>query len=508
MEERSARPFRPGTGRLPAGKGGNRIARVPNAGGGLADRRRSARFGVFAAASLGAAFLAGCAARPLPDIPAVPVDGWEFAAARSPMPGADLGGREAELAGAWAAVVEGRLGEADAVLARLVEDFGGDPGVRGAAGFAALRGGRPEQAETHFRAATGQAPDRAFAALGRYLTALSLGDADDAFDWLRRLAAVDPEAPAAVERLPSLTLETAERRLATARDLARSDPANPEVASAYAAALEALPSDDLRMEAAEASLAAGETGAAARLYEAVADSGEATERQVVTAAVTAAELLADAGDFEGGADRLERMRERPALVRALARTPGLAERVEALEPRLRAARLPGEYSRIREAERVTREQLAALLAAELGAPEGGGGPGAPVIAPVIAIDLDRSWAADLIRSAVGAGYLTLFPDHTFKPRAFVNRATLAEALAAAFAANDRAGFGAARQRVEDRRFADLPEMHRSREAAAVAVELGLLRTAGDRFRPRDFASGAEAARAVGALRELLESGGR
>lgn len=432
----------------------------------------------------------------------MPVEGWEFAAARSPEAGAALGGREAELADAWAAVVEGRLGEADPVLSALVEDFGDDPGVRGAAGFAALRAGRPEDAEVHFRAATEGAPDRAFGALGSYLTALALGDEDGAFRWLRRLGDLEPEAPAAVERLPALTLETAERRLAAARDLARSDPANPEVASAYAAALEALPSDDLRMEAAEASVAAGEAEAAARLYEAVADSGEATERQAVTAGVTAAELLADLGDHEAALDRLERMRERPALERALSRTPGLSERVEALEPRLRAARLPGEYARIRESERVTREQLAALLAAELGTPEGGG-PGTPVIA----IDLDRSWAADLIRSAVGAGYLSLFPDHTFKPRAFVNRATLAEALAAAFAANDRSGFRAARRRVEGRRFDDLPEMHRSREAAAVVVDLGLLRTGGGRFRPRDFASGAEAARAVGALRDLLEPAG-
>lgn len=432
----------------------------------------------------------------------MPVEGWEFAAARAPEAGAALGGREAELAGAWAAVVEGRLGEADPVLSALVEDFGDDPGVRSAAGFAALRAGRPEDAEVHFRAATGRAPDRAFGALGSYLTALALGDEDGAFRWLRRLGDLEPEAPAAVERLPALTLETAERRLAAARDLARSDPANPEVASAYAAALEALPSDDLRMEAAEASVAAGEAEAAARLYEAVADSGEATGRQAATAGVTAAELLADTGDHEAALDRLERMRERPALERALSRTPGLSERVEALEPRLRAARLPGEYARIRESERVTREQLAALLAAELGTPEGGG-PGAPVIA----IDLDRSWAADLIRSAVGAGYLTLFPDHTFKPRAFVNRATLAEALAAAFAANDRSGFRAARRGVEGRRFDDLPEMHRSREAAAVVVDLGLLRAGGGRFRPRDFASGAEAARAVGALRDLLEPDG-
>ena len=474
---------------------------MPSTGGGLAERRRGARFGAAAAGSLGVALLSGCAARPLPEIPAVPVEGWEFAAARSPEAGAALGGRGAELAGAWAAVLEGRLGEAEAVLSGLVEEFSDDPGVRGAAGFAALRAGRPEDAEVHFRAATGRAPERAFGALGSYLTALALGDEDGAFRWLRRLGDLEPEAPAA-ERLPALTLETAERRLAAARALARSDPANPEVASAYAAALDALPSDDLRMEAAEASVAAGEAEAAARLYEAVADSGEATGRQAVTAGVTAAELLADLGDHEAALDRLERMRERPALARALSRTPGLSERVEALEPRLRAARLPGEYARIRESERVTREQVAALLAAELGTPEGGGRG-----APVIAIDLDRSWAADLIRSAVGAGYLSLFPDHTFKPRAFVNRATLAEALAAAFAANDRSGFRAARRRVEGRRFDDLPEMHRSREAAAVVVDLGLLRAGGGLFRPRDFASGAEAARAVGALRELLEPAG-
>lgn len=455
----------------------------------------------FFAASFTLSLVAGgCAGRALPDIPVVPLDGWAYAAARAPTPGADLPPADAEnLAEAWLLVRDGRLGEAQPLLDGLLERAGRDPGVLAAAGYAALRGGRPRAADERFTAALAADSGSAFAALGNYLAAVSAGEPDRAFDSLRRLGEIEPGAPAARERLPALTLETAERRLAAARDLARRDGTNPEVAAAYLAALEAVPeSDDLRMEAAEAAAAAGEREAAADLYEAVTGSGTASERQVAAAGIAAAELLAASGRLRESAAVFDRVRSLGEVTRDV----GLARRAAALEPRLRTADLPAEYARIREAERVTRAQLAALLAAELAPPrpEDGGSDEAPFIA----IDLGRTWAADLIRRAVNAGYLTLFPDHTFKPRAFVNRATLAEALVAALAVHDEEGLREARRRAASRRFGDLPEMHRSREAAAAAVELGLLRAGDGRFRPRDFASGADAVRAVNALRALLE----
>lgn len=433
-----------------------------------------------------------------------PLDGWIYAAARVPTPGAALPpDAERDLDRAWLLVRDGRLGEAHLLLERLLATAGSDPGVLAAAGYAALRGGRPRAAGEHFDAALAAAPDSAFAALGGYLAAVAAADPDQAFAHLRRLGEIEPGAPAARERLPALTLETAERRLAAARDRAREDPANPAVAAAYLAALEVVPeSDDLRMEAAEAAAAAGARDTAVDLYEAVTRSRGAPERQVAAAGLAAAELLAGSGRLRESRALFDRVRP----LREVARDSGLARRAAALEARLRTADLPAEYARIREAERVTRAQLAALLAAELGKPpDAGRGNREP--APFIAIDLERTWAADLIRRAVGAGYLTLFPDHTFKPRAFVNRATLADALAAALAAHDEPSLREARSAAADRRFGDLPEMHRSREAAAVAVELGLLRVRGDRFRPRDFASGAEAVRAVDGLRALLEPAG-
>lgn len=487
-------------------------ARSPAPGPGAARRRRSRPTPALLAAAFPAGSLAfslalspvagGCAGRALPDIPVVPLDGWAYAAARAPTPGADLPPADAEnLAEAWLLVRDGRLGEAQPLLDGLLERAGRDPGVLAAAGYAALRGGRPRAADERFTEALAADSGDAFAALGNYLAAVSAGDPDRAFDSLRRLGEIEPGAPAARERLPALTLETAERRLAAARDLARRDGTNPEVAAAYLAALEAVPeSDDLRMEAAEAAAAAGERDAAADLYEAVTGSGTASERQVAAAGIAAAELLAASGRLRESAAVFDRVRS----LGEVARDAGLARRAAALEPRLRTADLPAEYARIREAERVTRAQLAALLAAELAPPRPEGGSDE---APFIAIDLGRTWAADLIRRAVNAGYLTLFPDHTFKPRAFVNRATLAEALVAALAVHDGEALRETRRRAASRRFGDLPEMHRSREAAAVAVELGLLRAGDGHFRPRDFASGADAVRAVNALRALLEGAG-
>jgi hypothetical protein len=213
--------------------------------------------------------------------------------------------------------------------------------------------------------------------------------------------------------------------------------------------------------------------------------------------LAAAELLADERRFTDSMTRLDRILGDPA-VRGFT---DLMDRAEDLERRLEVARLSELYGRIREAERVTREQLAALLAAEIGEPEGDDSRSAD---PVIAIDLERSWATSLIQTAVGAGYLRLYPDHTFKPRGLVTRAELAESLAAAFGRFDPDARRSAVDESSGLELNDVPPDYRYREAAAIAATLGLLRVSDDgMFRPRAFASGAEAVRAVHTLRDLL-----
>ncbi len=442
---------------------------------------------------------AACGPRPAPVIPTVPLDGFHHAAPRRPTAGAGLTeAARAALHEGWRLVVEGRLGEADRALAPLRETAPGDSGVLGVDGFLALRAGRREDADSLFGRALEAVPGDGFAALGQVLVVLGEEDPESMFRRLRRLAGIEPDAVIVAERLPALTLEVAERRLRRARETAARDRGDPTVADAYRAALEVIPdSADLLLEAAEAASAGGSVLIAREWFDSVPALASASERQALTARIAGAELLADAGLLSESLVRLDRVLAEPGL-RKLA---DLTDRASALERRLEIARVAERYDRIREAERVTREQLAAILSAELGAPEAPE-PERPDLR--IAIDIERSWAANLIRTALGAGYLRLFPDHTFKPRAFVSRAELAAALGAALGAFDPEALHRAQRDAADRQLTDMPEGHRNRSAAQVAVQLGLLRLPSkDTFGPRGFASGAEAVRAVQALRRLL-----
>ncbi len=440
---------------------------------------------------------AGCASTPPPEIPLVPLDEWAYVEDRAPVPGPDLTeGAARDLGESWALIVAGRLGEADLRLAPLRTLASGDPGVLAAAGFLALRSGDRPGAGELFERALAAAPDDVLASLGDLLLVLDIEDQELLFTKLKRLSELDPDASVVSERLPGLALEVAENRLSLARERARAGESGPSVAEAYRAALEAMPdSADLFLEAAEAALAAGDRASARHWFETVAANPAANRRQALLSGLAAAELLADGRRFTESLTRLDGILRDPAL-HGFA---DLVDRAAGLERRLEVARLSERYATIREAERVTREQLAALLAAEIGEPDDDRNTD-----PVIAIDLERSWAASLIQTAVGAGYLRLFPDHTFKPQALVTRAELAESLAAVFGKFDPAALRAAAEDSARLDLSDVPPDHRYREAVAVAAQLGLLRVSdAGAFQPRAFASGAEAVRAISTLRDLL-----
>ena len=446
--------------------------------------------------------LAGaCAEKPLPEIPAMPVAGWEYVAELEPDGSALPPAARDRLGTGWEQIRTGRLREAEGVLASLLAEFPDDPGVLAAAGYLELRLGRPEGAEPRFEAALDRDPASAFAALGSVLVRLDGGDADadEMFPRLRRLAALSPDSPAVAALLPDVEREIADRRL----DRAREASSAAAVVEAYRAALEVIPeSSDLVFEAAEAAAAAGDREQALAWFGQVADDPGAAQRDALVSAIGAARLLADAGRLTDSLARLDQARGSPEL----ASHSDLEDRVRELSDRLAYARLTERFDRIRETERGTREQLAAVLALELGIPEAGAGGtnGDPGI--VIAVDLERSWAADQILAAVGAGYMRIFPDNTFKPRDYVTRAELAESLAAALAALHPGRHRAALRQAGDVALEDVPEGHRQRDVVALAVGLGLLSGSEGRFRPRDFASGADILRAVRSLKEQFERG--
>ncbi len=446
--------------------------------------------------------LAGaCAEKPLPEIPAMPVAGWEYAAELEPDGSALPPAARDRLAAGWEELRAGRLREAAGLLEDLLAETPEDPGVLAAGGYLELRRGRPEGAEPRFEAALDRDPASAFAALGSVLARLDGDDDDELFFRLRRLAGIAPDSPLVHAVLPDLERRIADRRLTRARAAAREGA--PAVVDAYRAALEVIPgSSDLVFEAAEAAAAAGDREQSLAWFEQVADDPDAARRDALASAIGAARLLADAGRITDSLARLDQARGSPEL----ASHSDLEGSVRELSDRLAYARLTERIDRIRETERGTREQLAAALALELGIPEAGAGGtnGDPGI--VIAVDLERSWAADQILAAVGAGYMRIFPDNTFKPRDYVTRAELAESLAAALAALHPGRHRAALRQAGEVALEDVPEGHRQRDVVALAVGLGLLSGSEGQFRPRDFASGADILRAVRSLKEQIERG--
>ena len=445
----------------------------------------------------------GCAAAP-PDIPVVPLTGWEYVGERTPVPGPDISAADRNaLAAAWEMIVGGRLGEAYLALEPLRLSASEDSGVLAADGFFQFRRGDLESADGLFAKALEVNPGDALAALGAVLAVPEDADTETLYARLTRLSENEPESPLAAERIPELRLDVAELRLSRARLLTRSAGPGPEVSAAWRALLEVMPdSSDIYLEAAEAAAAAGDVSTARdwfdRAVPLLGEGGAAT----IGARLAAAEMLADAGRSFESLERLDAIIGDPALNDF----EGHRKRADDLALRLEIARRDSQLGQIPETERVTREQLAAVLIAELGEPESAAtGAGTAEPERFIAIDLEGSWAAGLIRRAVRAGYLSLFPDHTFKPRDFVSRADLAESLVAAFSVLDPLRFEQAMLDAAGREVPDLPPGHRSRESAAICLELELLALEDDRFEPRSFASGAEAVRAVQALRNHLTS---
>ena len=111
---------------------------------------------------------------------------------------------------------------------------------------------------------------------------------------------------------------------------------------------------------------------------------------------------------------------------ALALQPdeALKSRVDALRERAAFAAMPPEYRSIETAPAVTRGQLAALFAVQLG----------PLLSTarnvnaIVITDTRGHWASPYILTAARAGVMEVYPNHTFQPDAIVRRADMARAV--------------------------------------------------------------------------------
>jgi len=387
----------------------------------------------------------------------------------------------------WKSLQTGRLDAAVSDIESLASRYERSAEVATAAAFLDMRLGKPSDAERRFQAALRLSPELGAAQSGYFLVALQSGNEEKAFERLLRLEETFPQHDLVDRYASTLRMNLAESRLVLAR-AKMGERKYDEAAAEYLRALEVAPqAGSLYLEAAEAELEAGYPDRAA------VHALRATELEPTNA--DAHQVLGEASyrneDLAGAARAL-------ANASALRPEDGeLRSRLEAVERSLRETTLPAEYEAIREAGRLTREQLAALLYVDLREAF----DASTARSQVIATDVAEGWASPYILGTVGAGVLDVYPNHTFQPTAFVNRLDLASALSRALEKLAPDAYDAARRSSGEREFADLARQNPGYDAAALSVSLGLLAPGeGGAFEPWRIVTGLEAASAVAALR--------
>jgi len=398
-----------------------------------------------------------------------------------PSPGAKelTPAQQKTLRGAWTDVMAGDGARAERRLAKLRRPGVLRPSVDTAIGYARMRAGRLEDASSSFAAALGASPAFVPALVGAGSVAARRGDEEAALGFYRRAQAAAPEDPLVRKRVGSLKLAVTEKRIARAQTAAEAgDTAAAE--AAYRGVLEIAPEvAPVRLALAERLAARGDAKGAAEVL-----GADATADRAV--ALRRAGLLVDLGDFDGAEAAYRALLVRDA-VDAAART-GLAAAREARE----AAAMPEEYRRIPTAPRVTRADLAALLATRVTALRRLG-PGEPTVA----VDIAGSWAREPIATVLALDVMEAYPNHTFQPWATIRRVDLARAAARVL---DRLRWPRAGAPAPT----DMPGSHLDYEAVDRALGAGVMSLSGDgAFEPWRAVSGREAIDVVDSVARLV-----
>jgi tetratricopeptide (TPR) repeat protein len=432
---------------------------------------RSGRVALALAAGLG---LAGCAAPPPPPLPEG-VDLVYPAFAAGALDESDAG----RMQKAWAAV---RAGDAKAAERQYRAVLGRHPGFAAAQaglGYALLREGRWTDAGAAFDEVLREDPAYLPALIGAATAARRRGDATAALELYRRAQAASPQDLVVRRRLPEVKVLATESRIHEGRAaLAAGDQAR--AIEEFVRALEQAPEiADLRVETADLLVAQGEPARALALLE--ADPLQSRQVQL-----RLGRLLAERGEHQ---------RALEAFRALLDRDPGDVEARREAEAALRAsdlARMPAEYQRIAEAARLTRADLAALLANEVTALSRLT-PGEPEVAT----DIARSWARPYILRVLALALMDVYPNHTFQPGATVRRGDLADAIGRVL---DRLRWPVGPAPV----LRDMSPAHLYHRGATRAVAAGLMDvTAQGAFEPWRPVSGKDATAVVEALARLL-----
>ena len=419
------------------------------------------------------ALVAGCAKRVKAPIP----EGEDYV--RPAVAPGEASLQEAKgLEEAWKDVLSGNPASAARAYEKLLARRPALVPARTGLGYARLRAGRLEEAASAFASVLAARPEDLSALVGAGSTAFRRGDLDGAVAFYRSAQTAAPEDALVRRRLTTIKLQATERRMGLAKSALEKGDADAATRE-YSAALEAAPEvAGVRLALVDLLAGRGDVQGAIALL----DADPSGDRQV---RLRDAALLMGVQEY-GRAAQIYRglLASDPADPEARAGDKAAREGLETLS-------MPEEYRLIPDAARVTRADLAALVAVRVHA-LGRLGAGEPQVA----LDIGSSWAREQVARVLALGIMDVYPNHTFQPGATVRRADLARAAARVL---DRLGW----PRSAGPAPTDMSPSHLDYEAVSRVLGAGLMSLGPSGvFEPWRPVSGREAVDLVDALARL------
>ena len=428
---------------------------------------------VHAAAVVAAALVVGCASRaPIVTDPSYP----NFLYPTVPTALAGSESAEAHEA-AWAYLQVGELATAAIHYERLLQRSSGFYPAEAGLGWVNLARGDAETAATNFSRA--RAADSAYvpALVGRGEAYLALNQSEEALASFEEALRADSGLSNLRQTIDELRFAVVSGRLSAAR-AATSDGRYDDARAAYQRVLDASPdSGFLHVELAQLEQQSGDAvRALEHARRAIELDGFDAEARLLEG-----ELLEGLGDLEGALTSYER-------ADAIDPSKESAARIDRTRERIRVAELPDEVREIAEKAEVTRGGLAALLGLRLTDLLAAARAGQSVIM----IDAREHWGGEWIQAVVDAGVMRVDAAYRFDPSRPVQRAELAEVVAATLdliASQSGRDVDAAGQP----RLTDMQPRHLSYAAASRAVASGIIDLfEDDTFQPARTVPGSEA----------------
>lgn len=447
------------------------------------------------AATLGLGLAAGCS-RPTP--PPVVVPGSErFPDYPAPLLSPDLA-RQTQpaqsLQRGWAQLQDGDPKLAERTLRESLKKSPRFHPSQAALGYARLAQAAPADALEWFDRALAAQPAYVPALVGRGEALVELGREGEAFDAYQRALVTAPDQPVALRRVEVLRFRAVQSDVASAQ-AALAGGRLDEAREQYGRALRASPdSGFLLRDLADVERRLGNLEQSRTLVDKalVLDPSDARAyalRGELNAA--AAEPVAALADFR----------------KALDLDPGLTDltqRITDIETGLKEASLPAEFKAIGGSPRVTRGEVAALLAYRVPAILQAAARGT-----VLITDSRRHWAQASILLAARAGAMEVYPNHTFQPSAVMTRGEFAATITRVLnLVEARAPQVAQPWRQARLAFADVRPGHTLYLPISRAVASGVMTPLeGQTFGISRVMTGADAVAAVDRLARIVERSG-